>query len=109
MKIIKIKNLKREVSNDLRDNVKEFSCENLPNKDSYVLVENGKIIPCYISIKGDEILSLWVDPSERNKGYAKFLVNSFPSVRYVTSLPSALPFWHSLGFKNISPYKLKRN
>ena len=110
MKIIKIKNLKSNVLEDLKERVKDFSCENLPNKDSYVLLtENGKIIPCYISIMGDEILSLRVDPTERGKGYAKFLVNSFPSVRYVTSLPSALSFWHSLGFKNVSPYKLKRN
>ena len=111
MKIIKIKNLSNMLKNlnDLIKNVKDFSCENLPNKDSYVLVDDGKIIPCYISIKGDEILSLWVDPTDRGKGYGKFLVSSFPNVRYVTSLPSALPFWHSLGFKNISPYKLKRN
>ena len=109
MKIIKIKNLKHEVLNDLREKVKEFSCENLPNKDSYVLVNDGEIIPCYISIKGNEILSLWVHPDLRGKGYGRFLVSSFPSVRYVTSLPSAVPFWHSLGFKNISPYKLKRN
>ena len=112
MKIIKIKNLSnmsKNLNDDLIKNVKDFSCENLPNKDSYVLVENGKIIPCYISIKGDEILSLWVDPTERGKVYGKFLVSSFPNVRYVTSLSSALPFWHSLGFKNISPYKLKRN
>ena len=110
MKIIKIKNLKREVLNDLREKVKDFSCENLPNKESFVLAnETGEIILCYISIKDDEVLSLWVDPSERGKGYGKFLVNSFPNARYVTSLSSALPFWHSLGFKNISPYKLKRN
>jgi GNAT superfamily N-acetyltransferase len=105
MKVRKIKNLK--ILENLLLQIKDFSCENLPNRDSYILSINGEIIPCYISIKGDEILSLWVSPEYRNKGYGKFLVNSFPQIRYVTSLPSALPFWHSLGFKNISPYVLK--
>ena len=105
-KIQKIKNLKnKNVLNDLIAEIEEFSYENLPTEDSYVLIVDGKIIPCYISIKGNEILSLWVHPVLRGKGYGKFLVNSFP-VHYVTSLPSALPFWHSLGFKQISPYKL---
>ena len=109
MKIIKkIKNLKnKNVLNDLFSEIEEFSYENLPTEDSYILIVDEKIMPCYISIKGDEILSLWVHPDVRGKGYGKFLVNSF-SVKYVTSLPSALPFWLSLNFKQISPYKLKR-
>ena len=105
MKISKIKN--RNVLNDLISKIEEFSYENLPNKDSYVLIVDGKIVPCYISIKGDEILSLWVHPDERGRGYGKFLVNSFPT-HYVTALPSSLPFWLSLGFKQISNYQLKR-
>ena len=107
MKIIKkIKNLKnKNALNDLISEIEEFSYENLPTEDSYILIVDGKIMPCYISIKGDEILSLWVHPHVRGKGYGKFLVNSFP-VHYVTSLPSALSFWLSLNFKQISPYKL---
>lgn len=108
MRICKIKNLKdKKILKDLIENISEFSSENMPNEDSYVLIVNEKIIPCYISIKGDEVLSLWVHPNFRGKGYGKFLVNSFP-VHYVTSLPFALPFWLSIGFKPISSYKLKR-
>ena len=108
MKISKIKNLKiKNLLEELSKKVEEFSYENLPNKDSYVLIVDGKIVPCYISIKGDEILSLWVHPDLRGRGYGKFLVNSFPT-HYVTALPCSLPFWLSLGFKQISNYQLKR-
>ena len=110
MKVIKIKKLKdKDILKNLIEEISDFNSGNwiLPTGESYIVIDNGKIIPCYLSVKGDEALTLWVSPNYRGKGYAKFLVQSL-NIKYSTALPSSLPFWLSLNFKEISPYKLYR-
>ncbi len=108
MKVIKIKNVKdKTILAELIEFVKDFNFGNwiMPTGESYTVVDEGEIIPCYISVKGDEALTLWVSPSCRGLGYAKFLVKSL-NIKYATALPSSLQFWRSLNFKEISPYKM---
>ena len=110
MKVIKIKRLKdKTILGKLIERVKDFNSGNwiVPTGESYTIIDNEKVISCYLTVKDDEALTLWVDPDCRGKGYDKFLIQSL-NIKYATALPSSLSFWLSLGFREISLYKLIR-
>jgi len=107
MKLVKIKNLpnKIEIIKWLTELILESESSycplieqnNLPNENFYVIV-NTDIIPAYISTKNNEALVLWVHKDFRNKGYAKFMINTL-GIKYTIAAPSSIPFWQKLGFK----------
>ena len=104
MKVVKIKNVKKfnyeMVEKELLEEGFNFSNWNFPNKDSYVIIKDGEIIPAYINVKDGEALNLWVSPKYRRQGLATFLIKS-TNVKYATSLPSSISFWQSTKFKRI--------
>ena len=99
MKVCKIKNLDKNIIQDLIAVIdEEWICEtNYPTENSYVIVKEGKIIPAYLSIKGDEALTLWVHKSQRRKGYATFLINSL-NIKHARAHHSSVSFWKTAGF-----------
>lgn len=113
MKATKIKNMKNKraifkmLIQDLSENGFYETNWIYPTYDSYIIVDNDKIISCYITIKEDEAISLWVSPLNRKHGYARFLVSLF-NIKYASAYPSSLLFWKSLGFKEISAFKMKK-
>ncbi len=76
---------------------------NHPNGDFYVIIDRGIIIPGYIEVKGDEALVLWIHPDYRNKGYAKFMINTL-GIKYAVAAPSSIPFWEKLGFRRVNKF-----
>lgn len=70
---------------------------NLPNKNFYIVLKEGKIIPAYALVKDNEALVLWVNKDYRRKGYAKLLINSL-NIKYTIAYPPSVKFWESLGF-----------
>ena len=118
MKLVKIKSLPDadEVISWLVDLVKNDEMNTgswplalpsyTPDGNFYVVEDQDSqddriVMPAYIMAIGDEALVLWVDKSCRRKGYAKFMVNSL-GIRYCVAIESSVPFWKSLGFKQLN-------
>lgn len=101
MKVCKIKKLKNRDEILRNINLKiDINDWKRPEEDSFIIIENGIIIPAYMTIKDDCVETLWVDKEYRRKGYGNFLVKSV-SAKYAIVLESSVSFWESLGFRRI--------
>lgn len=100
MRTIKVKNLSTYQKEYLIKKVKEDTdrfFNELPNNESYTIIDNEILIPAFINFKGNTVELLWISKDFRRKGYGKFLVNHF-KIKYTEAYHKSIPFWESLGF-----------
>ncbi|MEO9483023.1 MAG: GNAT family N-acetyltransferase [Ekhidna sp.] len=98
------------LSNEFHTMVKEMMSEKyLPDSDTWVYEESGKVVG-FISMIGNEIGGLFIDPKSQSKGIGTSLVNHIAQfhseieVEVFQENRIGRPFYEKSGFKFLKEY-----